>query len=668
MTTNSHNEELATGGLMRFVVLPPHVSDFERSYLARMTRVALWFLGAHVPAMMAVAALAHTGVVRAALFTSFLLLGPLLAMRVLTNPRHVTKVIAVTAMCMAGLLVHFGQGSMQIEMHFYFFVLLALLVVFADPLVIVVAAGSVVVHHVLLYVLLPSSIFNYEASLWTVVVHGAFVIVESVAACFVARNFFGSVIGLEQKVQRRTHQLEARSKELRLMLGAVSQGFLTVDRRAVVQGERSAILDRWLPPCAPGSHVWEYLALADATFGRRFRLGWEALLEDVLPLELTLDQLPKTLVASGLTLEVAYHPVLSGGELEHVVLVLSDVSSRLEQERVEEENADLLAVCEHVADDPAGFRAFLAEADQLVQGIEQPADEDTRQRVVHTLKGNSALFGLNAVARLCHVYEDAMQEGAAPAEAARAALLARWVPFRAKLTTLFGTREAGSIEISEADYAALHGALMGHGRREDALRTLAHVKLEPVATRLQRLGQQAKVLAGQLSKAPLAVRVEAADLRLERALWGPLWGALVHVVHNAVDHGIETATERAERGKSPRASLTLRARLAGDLVELDFSDDGRGVDWDALRERAIDLSLPHATTADLTDAMFASGVSTKLETTTLSGRGVGLGALRALVRRMGGTIAVTSEPGRGTQVSLRIPHDQAPRGASKLVA
>ena len=641
--TVSHNQELATGGFARFLALPDHVSDYERSYLQRMTKIALWFFAAHVPAMMGVAAVAGTSVMRAGLFTTFLLLGPLLAMRTLENPRHVTKVFAVAAMCLAGLLVHFGQGAMQIEMHFYFFVLLALLAVFADPLVIIVAAGTVVVHHTLLFALLPASLFNHVASLWTVVVHGSFVVVESVAACFVARNFFDSVIGLEQKVQRRTSQLEARSNELRLMLDTIDQGFLTVDRNGVVQDERSRILDRWLPPCAPGSHVWEYLGLASAKVGRSFQIGWESVVEDVLPLELSLDQLPKTLVAGRITLELSFHPLLAAGELKHVVVVLSDVSARLEQERVEEENADLLAVCERIASDRAGFRDYLAEADQLVAGLEATEEASgSRKQLVHTLKGNSALFGLGAIARLCHVYEDALAQSDAAGEPARLALLARWQQFRSKLTVLFGAGDSDTFELREADYA--------------------------VSDRLVRLGEQAKALAAQLQKAPLQVTVDAAELRVARAPWSPLWSALVHVVHNAVDHGLESAAERVVHGKPEHGTLTLTASTAGRDVLLVIADDGRGIDWDALRTRAIELGLPHDNVADLTNAMFASGVSTKRETTTLSGRGVGMGALRTIVRRMGGTIEVTSTTGQGTRIALRIPYDQEAHDASKLVA
>src|SRR6202042_3083434 len=104
----------------------------------------------------------------------------------------------ITSMFMGGLLVHFGQGPMQIEMHFYFFVSLALLAVYANPLIIIAAATTVALHHLVLYLFLPRSAFNYEASLLAVSVHALFVALESIAACFVARTFFENVGGLEK--------------------------------------------------------------------------------------------------------------------------------------------------------------------------------------------------------------------------------------------------------------------------------------------------------------------------------------------------------------------------------------------------------------------------------------------------------------------------------------
>jgi len=257
-----------------YLVLPKEISAFERTYLARMNRIALIFFYLHVPVFMAVAAACNTGVVVAAGLTVLVLVGPTLAYRYFENPRSVSVTFGFTAMCMGGLLVHFGQGPMQIEMHFYFFVLLALLSVFANPVVIMLAAVTVALHHGLLFFILPRSVFNYEASLWAVVVHAGFVVLESVAACFVARSFFDNVIGLERIVAERTSDLASVNEDLQRVLDNVGQGFLTIDRDAMMRPERSAVVSAWLGPSEPKQSFADYVAKADEPFAAWFRVSW----------------------------------------------------------------------------------------------------------------------------------------------------------------------------------------------------------------------------------------------------------------------------------------------------------------------------------------------------------------------------------------------------------
>jgi hypothetical protein len=155
----------------------------------------------HVPVFVLLAALNGTGALTALGLTTAVLVGPAVAYRTLENPRSISIVHGVTAMFMGGLLVHFGQGPVQIEMHFYFFALLAMLAVYANPLVIVAATVTVALHHLALWLILPASVFNYQAPLWVVVVHAAFVVLEATATCFIARSFFENVIGLEKIIE-----------------------------------------------------------------------------------------------------------------------------------------------------------------------------------------------------------------------------------------------------------------------------------------------------------------------------------------------------------------------------------------------------------------------------------------------------------------------------------
>jgi hypothetical protein len=233
--------------------------------------------------------------------------GPAMAYVSLPNPRTVSLTYGVAAMFMGGVLVHVGQGPMQIEMHFYFFALLAMLAVFGNPLVIVVAAVTVALHHLALWFLLPHSIFNYDAPVWVVAVHSAFVVLEAVAGCFIARSFFDNVIGLEKIVQARVAELDARNRDMRLVLDHVDQGLLTLDRRGVPSAERSRVFGRWFPPSDDGTEtIFDLFGRASPGFAERSRVGWDEVTAAIMPLALTLDQMPRTLIANDREQTVSY--------------------------------------------------------------------------------------------------------------------------------------------------------------------------------------------------------------------------------------------------------------------------------------------------------------------------------------------------------------------------
>ena len=644
------------GTIFEYSRLPAQITTFERNYLARMNRIALVFFAAHVPVLMIVAAVSGTGPLKAGLLALLALTGPLLAARTFDNPRHVSKVYGFTAMCMGALLVHFGQGPMQIEMHFYFFVLLALLAVFADPAVILIAAATVASHHLLLFFLMPRSVFNYEASLWAVAVHALFVVLESVAACFVARQFFDNVIGLEKVVQGRTEQLAERSHHLRLMLDNVGQGFLTFDNAGLIASERSAILERWLGPCGDKSAIWDYLARVDENVAACFRMGWEAVTDDVLPLELALAQMPKRVLANGLVLELAYKPIFENATLSQVLLIISDVTSHVERERSQAEARETMSVFESVLKDRAGFMDFMGEAGDIVRELTRVSiSENELKRGIHTLKGNCGLFGVTGMSALCHELEERLSDGAGElSDDDRGELVARWSGFATKFTSVFGeVRER--LDVSEAEYSGIVRAVADGAPRADILASLEGWRMERTEVRLSRIAEFARGLARRMNKGDIEVKIEPNGLRLTRARWAPLWNALVHVIRNAVDHGLETEEERIGVRKSAVGRLAVQTALENDELVIRVSDDGRGINWPLVRQRAQGLGLPCGTPMDLSAALFESGLTTKNSATDVSGRGVGMNAVRAICEEMGGTIRVESREGYSTDVEMRIP-------------
>ena len=139
------------------------------------------------------------------------------------------------------------------------------------------------------------------------------------------------------------------------------------------------------------------------------------------------------------------------------------------------------------------------------------------------------------------------------------------------------------------------------------------------------------------------MRIDAGDLRLPRGRYAGFWSALVHVVRNAIDHGIEDAASRASAGKSTRGTVSFRARAENGHVAVEIEDDGAGVDWDALAAKARASGMDASSRDALARAMFASGVSSAARVTDVSGRGVGLAAVKDSVAALGGTVRVESD-------------------------
>ena len=180
---------------------------------------------------------------------------------------------------------------------------------------------------------------------------------------------------------------------------------------------------------------------------------------------------------------------------------------------------------------------------------------------------------------------------------------------------------------------ALKGAAIG-------MRTL------PLSSIVTPLPRAVRDLAAETGK-EVELVVEGAETELDRAILEGLPEPLVHLLRNAIAHGIEAPNERERRGKPARGRLELRAEQRGGMVEVTLADDGRGVSEETLAEARRMGSL--------TEVLTQPGFSTAREVSGISGRGVGLDAVKDHVEAFGGSIEVRSEPGQGTEVILRLP-------------
>jgi len=192
-----------------------------------------------------------------------------------------------------------------------------------------------------------------------------------------------------------------------------------------------------------------------------------------------------------------------------------------------------------------------------------------------------------------------------------------------------------------------------HGR-------VMNARLTPFSSLTERLPRAVRDLAHRLGK-EVELEVQGGEVELDRTVIEALADPLTHLVRNAVDHGLETSAQRISMGKSLRGLLVLSARRERDKVLVEVSDDGAGFDGDRLRQRAIEMGtlspdkIGEITEQQSYELAFLPGLSTREEATDLSGRGVGLDAVKAAVEGLGGKIGLRSAPGKGSRFTLELP-------------
>ena len=220
-----------------------------------------------------------------------------------------------------------------------------------------------------------------------------------------------------------------------------------------------------------------------------------------------------------------------------------------------------------------------------------------------------------------------------------------------KLAQDEGSRHAGVLKERHAVLEHLVGELQ---------RAVLGIRVLPLRTVLQRFPRVVREMSAALGKS-VELEIEGEETEADKAIVEMLFEPLLHTVRNALDHGVESPAVRADRGKPKTASLRIRASRQADQVLITVSDDGGGIDVERVRAVARERGLvtedvlSTMTEAAVIDLIFAPGFSTAAKVTELSGRGVGMDAVRTAVERIGGRVTLESRAASGTTVSFSLP-------------
>lgn len=234
-----------------------------------------------------------------------------------------------------------------------------------------------------------------------------------------------------------------------------------------------------------------------------------------------------------------------------------------------------------------------------------------------------------------------------------------------KLMTIVGELVLARNQVMQFSTSQDDTAFLGTVQRLNLLTTelqasVMKTRMQPISNIWSKFPRVVRDLAVACGK-QAQIEMEGQDTELDRTIIEGIRDPLTHLVRNAVDHGIESPTERLARGKRAEGRLTLRAFHEGGKVIIEISDDGGGIDPKRIRSKAMQAKLVTASQVErlndreLINLVFLPGFSTADRVTQFSGRGVGMDVVRTHVEKIGGTVTIESRPGQGATVRMTIP-------------
>ena len=470
---------------------------------------------------------------------------------------------------------------------------------------------------------------------------------------------------LEIRVQERTSTIKT-------ILDNVRSGFLLVSPALVVEPGFSRSCVELLETEHIDGYPLPALLRLTPQQAEHFRFAVTQVFEDFLPVDVALTQVPNRFQIGNRSHSIVGNAVRdAAGKICLILFTILDVTKLERAERDAKTNRTLIRILQNVD----AFQTFLAESragfQDALRGL--AGGDETRVRgILHTLKGNSAAFGLVTVADHVQKVEELTPIEVADINAVEATLNSFLDLHHDVLKVSYDGTTNETYAVGKDAFARLIGLTaqtLQAPALADAVRQWAHSEQRrPARTLLGPLLDYAESAAIQQGKLITFV-VRGGDVSVNPTVMRPVVQNLVHLVRNAIYHGIELPTERGK--KPPQATIVIEFLDCDGTWEVSVSDDGRGIPTQKLTAKAVQLGLKNEaevaamTQAEAVELIFLNSMSTADAVSDFSGRGVGMGAVKAAVQTVGGAISVSSEVGRGTRFKLTVPKLLA---AAKLAA
>lgn len=482
---------------------------------------------------------------------------------------------------------------------------------------------------------------------------------------------------LEKMVEQRTAEIRGLNQKLKALLDSLDQGFLIFDKEGLCWEVTSKACETVLETKPAGKKITDVLKLPSQQVDG-FNKWLTTIYMEMLPFEDLAPLGPQKFAHSeGKHVKLNYYPIRnSEKQIEALVLVASDITNLIQaQEEAEKEKANAGFILK-MFQQKKSFLSFYEESQSLMQefnhltmGPEPKWDKDSIFRVLHTIKGGAASYSVRDLALVAHELENKITQLREDPENFKRA---KWneltqnfshayEQFQSQTKELLGhalSSHVPKVEVPRTELIQVLDLLSTWAKTRDWAEELKSQYLtEPLKQSFESYDFLVQQTATQLAKKVKPLQFKNPDFRWNQEPYRAFMTSLVHVFRNAVDHGLETPEERKSLGKPEEGQITIEALHHGHELELRITDDGRGLNLFKIKQKMSEkgMKTEGLNSKQIALQIFAPQFSTRNEVTELSGRGVGLDAVKYEVEKLGGRIDLETKENQGTVFRFFLP-------------
>lgn len=490
---------------------------------------------------------------------------------------------------------------------------------------------------------------------------------------------------LENLVEQRTRELKDAHSYLDAMINSFDQGLLVFDKKFVCNPVYTKVCESHFDIIPGGRNFLDILQISEESKRNTFERWKDNLFQELIPFESIAELGPDRLVRGEdgsedfKFISLKYFPMRDeNNEVSNVVVVATDTTKEVSaQNKLKQEREEIQRIV-NIIENKEQFVSFMSDFEAMNKYLTGISSGENKLKVsnvkslLHSMKGSAGVYHLGGIYDRIDQLEERIQD--IPEDQLLSVL-----PTELQKVSGFVSSEIKDLKIRVKSFL---GEQMVDGiRRYD--KRLDHISIvrEKLKTENRNVIRQAfdlyifKIEVAQLLRAYInmvsdlgvvlgkelkPLLFEGGSTRVHPTAYESLFNSLSHIFRNIVDHGIEEPYEREKKKKDIEGSVLVKISKDKTGLMIEISDDGRGIDFEKIRNRLKDLNYPGEVSSkpdnEIIQYIFDEGFSTKNISTDISGRGVGLYAVKMEVQKLKGKILVKSFKGKGTKFLIKVPN------------